>query len=239
MRIGTSFDEGVAAVHAATGVPVEVIHDLLARSAVPVPPRVRLAGALLTLAGLGLVVLVGLRVAAVSWPERVGAAGLLTSEQVVAGKALPAFHVVGSADVKLAMAVRLAGSFRDTSKVIGSVTLRAIEDGAVVQQDHIARLRLPGDVEAGWEVITLPVAKGALTPGIEPGIHVTLLVVPRAGAPGSASPPAVTDAVVLKASDGDPASLTVTIPARMRDSIGPLLGRSEIYVTRPVHTSRP
>jgi hypothetical protein len=230
-RVGQDLNDGITNLARDTGIPAERLCSLLITEALA-DEGTRLSQRWLDIVlVIGPIILLALAVRAYVpfpwWPARV--------QQVVVGAAdLPAFHLIGGADVIVKRAPAEPGTFAALSDVLGRYPLRPVPAGATLRTDQVSTIKVSPSDLAGLDLLSVPISRDRLTAAAVPGARVSLLFSPREAAPGGPQPLILNNLLVLALEPrGDTVALTVATRRDDAQRAAALYGTSDVVVLQP------
>lgn len=158
---------------------------------------------------------------------------------VLGDKELPAHHLIGEGDVKVAKRFRTYDSFRSGKDVMGRYLLRPAKPGQILLSGQLSAAPPPGATPGARRLLSVPVKAGAVVPTLGPGSRARLLFSPRQRDPKATDAPpgniSLEEVVVLAVnSQGDASSVLVAVKddADLAKAAS-LLATSDVFVSAP------
>lgn len=149
---------------------------------------------------------------------------------------LAPYQVIGPEDLRETVMPRETAAVTSVDAALGRYTLRSVPHGAPLHSGDISGVRVSEADLRGKRILSVPVRAGTISAGVVHGARVSLLLSPRANGLPYATPPAAArsfDAMVLSVvPQGAAASLVVAVDQDDLQTILPLLGTSEVFVSQ-------
>lgn len=252
--VGVNFDEGVSKVAAKASVAPELLYSLLiaasfgeVRRAVEGQPfsllhlpellwiyasrfwRSRGRRWAEMLLAVGTLLLAGLAI-------RSGYVNPETADQVVVAPAasLKPLKIIGAENVVVQRVPREQKSFATANDVVGRYPLRDLAPGTTLKDEHLLAKNLSVEL-TDRQVLSIPVNRKALSPGLNPPGHVWLLLSPRAPTEKGPQPLLLKDALLLSIDlQTETSCVTVAVTQDSLNAMSVLLGASEVFVSKPI-----
>lgn len=159
-----------------------------------------------------------------------------TADQVVVSPAssLAPFQLINAENVVLQRVPKEQKSFAAVNDVVGRYSLRNLTVGTTLKDEHLLARNLSAEM-ANRQVLSIPVNRKALSPGLNPPGHVWLLLSPRAPTEKSPQPVLLKDVLLLSIDlQTETSSVSVAVTEDGLNAMRILLGASEVFVSKPI-----
>ncbi len=155
---------------------------------------------------------------------------------VCGGTELLAYHVIRAGDVTVMEATMQPETFAITEDVIGRYPLESIQPGQPLRKNQLSKVRLAELEVKDRYLVSLSVKAGAVSPSVEQGSHISLLLSMR-----SSDNKPIRDSLILKDAivlsleqKGDVILAVVAIPQQEAKKVVPMIPKSDVFLMKPL-----